>query len=132
MNALSLLNNFEREFARPFFQPSARTPWFAEMVENNRHVFSSEMAYDEQKSAWALTVELPGVTKENVKVDIVDNHLMIKGEKTKGFNRGEFEGRYALPEGIDDQRIEALFEDGILTVSTPLSEKQSAKTIQIK
>lgn len=132
MNTLTLLNNFEREFSRPFFTPVKRRDLINEILETKRHSFSSELAYDKEKQAWALTVELAGVAKENVKIDMVDNHLVVKGDKTKGFNRGEFEVRYAVPEGIDEQKIDATFEDGILTVSMPLTEKKSAKTIQIK
>lgn len=132
MNALTFLNNFEREFARPFFTPTSRRDLINEIMESKRSPFSSELTYDDKQQTWTLMVELAGVAKENVKIDMVDNNLVVKGEKTKGFNRGEFEIRYAVPEGIDEQKIDATFEDGILAVSMPLSEKKSAKTIQIK
>ena len=132
MNALTLLNNFEREFGRPFFHGPARSNWLADFAEVRNNSFSFEMAYDEKSAAWKLTVELAGVTKENIKVDTDEDFLLINGEKTKGFNLGKFEGRYALPEGVDLEKIEAAFEDGILTVTMPKLEKKVAKTIQIK
>ena len=132
MNALALLNNFEREFGRPFFHGPARNNWLADFAEVRNNSFSSEMVYDEKTSAFKLTVELAGVTKENVKVDTDESYLLISGEKTKGFNTGKFEGRYSLPEGIDEEKIEASFEDGILTVTLPKLEKKLAKAIQIK
>jgi len=132
MNALALINNFERDFSRPFFHRPARQNWLADFAEVRNNSFSSEMVYDEKSSTFRLIVELAGVTKENVKVDTDESHLQISGEKTKGLSAGKFEGRYALPEGIDEQKIEAAFEDGILTVTMPKLEKKLAKTIQIK
>ena len=131
MNALTLLNNFEREFARPFFTTPTRRAW-ADDYNSYTAGFSSELTYDEKESTWALTVEIPGVTKESLKVDFDEGYLNITGEKTKGLNKGKFEGRYALPEGVDEEKMEAKFEDGILTVHMPKLEKKTAKAITIK
>lgn len=117
MNALSLLNSFERDFARPLVREK---------------VFPSLMKYDDKNTAWQLTVELAGVTKENVKIDTSEGYLRLTGEKTKGFNIGKFEGLYAIPEGVNEDKIEAVFEDGILNVNIPMPEKKLAKNIQIK
>lgn len=130
MNALALLNNFEREFARPFF---SRDSWLNDLQEiRPQNGFSSAMSYDEKKAAWTLTLELAGVTKENLKIDTLDAFIQLSGEKTKGLNQGKFEGRYHLPEGIDAEKIEAAFEDGVLTVTMPMAEKKATKTIQIR
>ena len=129
MNALTLLNNFERELARPFFHNN----WLNDLAETRaQNSFSSLMTYDEKAAKWKLTVELAGVTKENLKIDTLDGYIQLSGEKTKGLQKGKFEGRYHLPEGVDVEKIEAAFEDGILTVDIPLNEKKSTKTIQIK
>ena len=132
MNALTLLNNFEREFSRPFFHSPLRQAWFGELVETRQNWLNSELLFDEKSETWNLTVEMPGVTKDQVKIDLAEQVLTVSGEKTKGFNRGKFEGRYNIPEGIDAEKISASFEDGILTVALPLSEKKLARTIQIK
>lgn len=129
MNALALLNNFEREFARPFF----RDAWLNDLADaRTQNSFSSLMSYDEKAAAWTLTVELAGVTKDNLKIDTLDNYIQLSGEKTKGLSKGKFEGRYQLPEGIDAEKIEANFEDGILTLTLPMVEKKPAKQITIK
>lgn len=129
MNALTLLNNFEREFAHPFF----RNSWLRDFDAAPTHnTLSSQMTYNEEKAAWVLTVELAGVTKENLKIDTLDGYLQISGEKTKGLTQGKFEGRYHLPENVNLDKVEAAFEDGILSVEIPLLAKQPAKTITIK
>jgi HSP20 family protein len=65
-------------------------------------------------------------------VDVKEGHLAIMGEKTKGLELGKFEKYFKIPDGVDLERIDALFEDGILTVQLPLEEKKPAKQIQIK
>ena len=135
MNALSLLNTFEKEFGRPFFRAAREDRnWLNDFAESDtQKVLPASMKYDEEKATWNLVVELAGVTKENVKIDTTDGYLRLIGEKTKGFNTGKFEGLYNLPEGIDEEKIEATFEDGILNVCIPTTEKKStAKSIQIK
>lgn len=135
MNALALLNSFEREFGRPLFRATRdNRNWFNDLTENTpENVIPSSFKYDEGKVAWNLTVELAGVAKENIKIETADGYLHLSGEKTKGFNTGKFEGQYALPEGVDEEKIEASFEDGILNVNIPMSEKKvNTKNIQIK
>ncbi len=122
MNALSLLNNFEHEFGYPLLGNQYET----------RKEFPSLMKYNEEKAVWNLSVELAGVTKENIKINTNEGCLRLTGEKTKGFNIGKFEGLYSLPEGIDEEKIEATFEDGVLNVILPLPEKKLSKNIQIK
>ena len=117
MNALSLLNSFEREFGRPLVREK---------------VFPSLMKYDDKNAAWQLTVELAGVTKGNVNISTSDGYLRLTGEKTKGFNTGKFEGLYSIPEGVNEEKIEAVFEDGILNVNIPMPDKKLSKNIQIK
>jgi HSP20 family protein len=129
MTALSLLNNFERELTRPFFKNN----WLDEAADvKNYTSFSSSMRFDDKKSAWTLTVELAGVTKNNVKIDTLEGYLQLSGEKTKGVHLGKFEARFNLPEGIDSEKIEAVFEDGVLNVEIPMAEKKLTKTIQIR
>ncbi len=124
MTALSLLNrhlnNFESDFSAPF------------AAENQNYGFYSQMKYDQEKSVWQVTLEAAGVTKENLKVDMKEGYLTIAGEKTKGIELGKFEKHFKIPEGVDLEKIEARFEDGILSVQLPLEAKKAAKTIQIK
>lgn len=133
MNALTLLNNIEREFNRPLFRRVRGNEWFNEFNElSPERNLAALMKYDDNNSVWNLTVELAGVTKENVKIDTDNGYLRLTGEKTKGLGTGKFEGLYQLPEGIDAEKIEASFEDGILNVGMPMAEKKLTKNIQIK
>lgn len=130
MKSLSLFNNFDREFARPFLSPV----WFKELedMEASKLGFSSEIKYNSEASTWELTLEAPGVTKNNLKVDVKEGHLSLTGEKTKGLELGKFERHFKIPEGVDVDKVEALFEDGVLTVTLPLEAKKASKSVQIK
>ena len=94
--------------------------------------WSSQMIYNDEKSAWTVTLEIPGVTKANLKVDVKEGHMTLSGEKTKGLNIGKFEKFFKIPDGIDVEKSEALFEDGVLTVTLPLQAMKTGKTLEIK
>jgi HSP20 family protein len=91
-----------------------------------------------------ITAELPGMNKENVKVEIANEQIILEGEKKseeekreKGFVRsersyGHFYRAIPLPDGADTDKAKAEFKDGILRVSVPLAEtKRNAKRIPI-
>jgi HSP20 family protein len=88
--------------------------------------------------------ELPGVKSEDVKLSIENNVLTIGGEKrqeaeakTERVHRyersyGVFERAFALPNSVDPDKIEARYENGILTVTVPKIEKARPREIPVK
>lgn len=98
----------------------------------------------EQDDQYLVKVELPGVSKDEVKVAMEDNVLTIRGEKrqekeTKKSNfhsversYGSFQRSFTLPGTIKSDKIEASFRDGILIVSLPKAEEAKAKQIEVK
>jgi len=78
-----------------------------------------------------IAAELPGVDKNNLKVEVKDNVLTIRGEKKiqkeekegnivrKERGEGVFIRRFALPEGIEAKDIKSNYKDGILTIQIP-------------
>jgi HSP20 family protein len=89
-------------------------------------------------------VEMPGLKRENIEVDVENNVLTIRGEKREERTEGQ-EGRYhlaerrwgtfarsfVLPRDVDAENIQAGFNDGVLTVSIPKSEKARRRKIDI-
>jgi len=100
--------------------------------EQTAPAFSSEMKFITDKSHWQLTAELAGVQKDNLKLDAKEGLLVVSGEKTKGVVTGKFEKAFRIPEDCDVEKIEAEFTDGILTLTIPLIEKKTVKSIQFK
>jgi HSP20 family protein len=96
---------------------------------------------EEQDNAYVLEVELPGVKREDINIELVGNELMITGElkerERTGIVRrrtrrvGRFDYRVMLPSQVDAQKIEARLDNGVLTVSVPKLE-QGRKRIEVK
>jgi HSP20 family protein len=91
-------------------------------------------------------IDLPGMKKEDVKVEATDGQLTISGErkreseeKKKGFYRaereyGSFYRAVPLPDGVKLDDVKASFADGVLEVSVPLPVRAEAKvrTVEIQ
>ncbi|MBA2458735.1 MAG: Hsp20/alpha crystallin family protein [Gemmatimonadales bacterium] len=85
----------------------------------------------EDREALKIVAELPGVVPEDVKLSLENNILTIRGEKKQQAEErnervhryersyGAFERTFALPSTVDPERIQARYENGILTVSIP-------------
>jgi HSP20 family protein len=98
----------------------------------------------EEDDAYVAKVELPGVSKDDVKITMQDNVLHIRGEKKsekKGkednFHRverfyGTFQRSFTLPTSVKSDRIEAEYKDGILTITMPKAEEAKPKQIEVK
>ncbi len=89
-----------------------------------------------------ISAEIPGLSEKDVELTVHDGVLSIRGEKkseTEDKNRGyserwygRFERRLALPSGVQDDKAEASFRDGVLTVTLPKStEATSGRRIPI-
>ena len=90
-----------------------------------------------------LKIELPGINKEDVSVDIKDNVLTLKGERLldpkikdehyyrKERSFGKFHRSFSLQDPINAGLIKASFKDGVLTVEIPGSEKEKPKKISV-
>jgi HSP20 family protein len=87
---------------------------------------------EEEDNAFLIELELPGVKRDDVNIELVGNELTITGElkerERKGIVRrrtrrvGRFDYRVMLPRQVDAEHIEAKIHDGLLTVRIPKSE----------
>ncbi len=94
----------------------------------------------ETDKAYEIHVSIPGVNKDDFKIDLNDNHLTISGErkftKEKKENNfyvvetqyGNFNRSFALPENVDASKINAAYNNGILEITVPKDEKKILKT----
>lgn len=98
----------------------------------------------EDKSAVKIVAEVPGVKAEDVKISLENNLLTLRGEKkqqaeerTERVHRyersyGLFERSFALPNLVDADKIEAKYDNGILTVTLPKAERARSREISVK
>jgi HSP20 family protein len=100
----------------------------------------------ERKGEFVVRAELPGLSRENVKVEVADNQLIIEGErkeekeqKEKGYyacerSYGAFYRALPLPDGVKTDEAKASFKDGVLEITMPapkLPEKHGRR-LEIK
>ena len=94
--------------------------------------------------AYTISVEVPGVDEKDVKVEIANDTLTIRGEKKqeteekdKNYYRmersyGSFQRVLSLPEDADQEGVAATFKNGVLTVSMPRKAAPQAHVKQIE
>jgi HSP20 family protein len=108
--------------------------------------FSPRVDISEDEKNLYVTVEIPGVNKEDVKVTINDdNILVIKGEKKREFKTedkernfirversyGSFQRSFMLPDNVKKDNVSAKFENGVLTITLEKVEPEPPKQIEI-
>lgn len=92
---------------------------------------------------FVLRADLPGLSEEDVNVELEDNVLTISGERTsehteqkEGYYRverasGSFQRALTLPEGVDPEAIDASFDRGVLEVRVPKPEERKPRRVAI-
>lgn len=98
----------------------------------------------EQDHAYIVEAELPGLTKDDVKISIEGNVLTIRGEKKQEatnegryYHRsertyGSFTRSFTLPSSVKIDKIEANYKNGILTINLPKAEEAKPKAVEVK
>ncbi len=115
-------------------------------LEFYSQVYAPPVEIEESKNGYRISMELPGSLRDDIKVWAEQGILTITGEKKAPFSDseeekgsrlmaervfGKFSRSFQLPEDADTSRIEANFDNGILTVEIPKSEKAKPKDISI-
>ncbi|KAK4741655.1 hypothetical protein SAY87_025243 [Trapa incisa] len=132
-----------KDFAFPS-NSSSTTSLVANMGENS--AMNTRIDWKETPEAHVFKADLPGLKKEEVKVEIEDDRvLQISGErkveeeeKNETWHRverssGKFMRRFRLPENTRMDLVKASMEEGVLTVTVPKAEEKKAeiKSIEI-
>jgi HSP20 family protein len=137
-----MTSEFERLFgepARPLFRwPSLRRRAISEVG------WYPEIDVFEKENRLVTKIDLPGMKKEDVKVEVTDGQLAISGErKSEAEEKGErfyrcerecgsFYRSVPLPEGAKIEDVKATFTDGVLEVSVPLPARTEAKVRKVE
>lgn len=102
------------------------------------------MDIEETKDDIIVKAEIPGMTKEDVKIQITGDLLTISGErkreeetKDKTYHRiersyGQFQRMITLPGEVQSAKAKAAYENGVLTIKLPKSEEVKPKEISIE
>jgi HSP20 family protein len=140
-----MTSDFDRMF-EGFGAPAFRWPLLRARPQAEAANWLPEIDVFEKDNRLVTRVDLPGMKKDDVKVEIADGQLLISGErkseveeKKDKFYRserqyGSFYRAVPLPEGVKLEDVQATFADGVLEVSIPLPPAQQAKsrTVEVK
>lgn len=106
--------------------------------------FTPAVDIAEKDNAYEVKIELPGVNKEDVKISLESNILTIRGEKKqekeeKGKNLhriersyGSFQRSFTLPTSVKSEKIDAVFIDGVLSITLPKVEEVKPRQIEVR
>tara|TARA_Y100001970_G_C13944324_1_gene704800 strand:- start:168 stop:605 length:438 start_codon:yes stop_codon:yes gene_type:complete len=135
----TITNPFGSIFSDRFFDSFfSDAPIYGVSRSNRRDTgFSPRFNVQQSETGYVISVAAPGVSKEDVNVNIEDNTLTIsytQEENTEtSFACSSFRRSWRLPEGTDIENITAAYENGILSLSVPTADaKTYTRTIEVK
>jgi len=94
----------------------------------------------ETQSGYLIALDLPGIDRDALEIDVDDNRLMVKGiraiEESRQHRserpRGRFLRTFSVPASVEQGKIAADYKDGVLQIRLPKRTEQKAKKIDIK
>jgi len=139
-----MTSEFDRMFGQPFWGAFRRP--LQSFAAHRAIGWSPGIDVFEKDNRLVTKVDLPGLKREDVKVEVADGHLAISGERKSETEEtkdnvyrcereyGSFYRAVPLPDGVKVEDIKATFADGVLEVSVPLPAKPEpkARTIEIQ
>ena len=117
--------------------------FFNESLNYRKDSFMPSVDISETENEFEVSVALPGMKKEDINVDLENGRLSISGERKfeneengKNFHRvessfGSFNRSFQLPDTIDEDSIEAKYNNGVLNITIAKSEEKVKKQIKI-
>ncbi len=119
-----------------------------EMFNNNinyrKDSFMPNVDISETETQFEISAELPGLNKDEIKIDLENGRLTLSGERKfvnedegKNFHRvetsyGTFSRSFYLPDSINEDSIKARYEDGLLNITIDKQEEKIKRQIEIK
>lgn len=130
-----LHDEFERLFDLPLSHQTRSSPWM--------NGWTPVLDVFEDKDQFVVKAELPGMKQEDIQVSLHDATLTVSGErkgeqkdKDAGVYRseryfGRFQRTIDLPNTVDQAKVTADYQDGILTIALPKTEAAKPKRISV-
>lgn len=119
-------------------------PKYARNEDRSQAAWRPSVDVVEHEGSFNLTLDLPGIKKEDLTITVKEGKLYLSGERKRPerdentdfyyyYERpyGTFERSFKLPEHVDGDKIKASFTDGELTVEVPKLEKAKPRTIKV-
>ena len=94
----------------------------------------------ETESGYSIALDVPGIKRDAIQIDIDDNRLIVKGTRLIDDSRsrrnerprGKFLRSFTVPSSVDQGKIGAEYKDGVLQIRLPKRAEQKAQKIEVK
>jgi HSP20 family protein len=137
------LNDLQREIDRVFgqFFPSQSED---QDRSSGQTVWAPRTDLVETEDAYRIHLDVPGVSKDDLKINYQDNQLTISGERASdrtGENEeyvrverpfGHFYRSFTLPRTVNAENIDARYDNGVVTIQVPKTEEVKPRQIEIQ
>lgn len=136
------LNDFDKSFFSNFPQVDSHR---ANKQNFLNQFFSVRVDVKETPESFLFQLDLPGVKKEEIQIELENRELTITGERKIAEDSaketkvhleerifGKFERKFSLPETVDSSKVDAVFKDGVLTLTLGKKIESQPKVISIK
>ena len=133
----ALYNRINGMFDDPFFSLDRLAD------QENLGLWNPAVDLYEKDDHFIIKAELPGINKDDIKVDLKDRVLTLSGErsfdnevKEENYYRrersyGKFQRAFTLPADVASEKIKAEFKDGVLQIEVPKPQDKKAKQVTI-
>lgn len=138
--SISPWSDFEGLFDQ-FLKPELPASWSGNM----RKAMAAKVEISETPQAFLLKFDIPGLKKEDIKIDLHDNRLTVTGERKEEkreerdhkvhyseLNYGSFSRTYTFPTAVDAERVDAVYDGGVLKLQVPKLGGAKARQISVK
>ena len=113
--------------------------WLGDVSYNAASVASFAVDIEETDKHYQLHADLPGITKENISVQVADGVLSVNAKYQRQSDnavrcerrQGEFARAFHLPKNVDATAIDAAMKDGVLTLTLPKNKDAATRDIEI-
>ena len=118
--------------------------FFNDAVATRQNTFAPSIDISETEKQFIIDVEVPGINKKDIDLNIENDMLTISGERSfekeeegKQYHRveshyGSFNRSFRLPDNVDSETIKATYKNGILNITVDKSEEKLKKQIEIQ
>ncbi|WP_263809648.1 Hsp20/alpha crystallin family protein [Salinibacter sp.] len=107
-------------------------------------VWAPRTDLSETDDAFHIRLDVPGMTKDDIAINLQNNTLTVSGERSSERQEdgeeyvrverafGNFHRTFTLPDAVDPDRVEATYDEGVLTINVPKTETSPRRQIEIQ
>ncbi|WP_263841741.1 Hsp20/alpha crystallin family protein [Salinibacter sp.] len=107
-------------------------------------VWAPRTDLSETDDAFRIRLDVPGMTKDAIAINLQNNTLTVSGERSSERQEdgeeyvrverafGNFHRTFTLPDAVDPDRVEATYDEGVLTINVPKTETSTRRQIEIQ